>query len=520
MSTDFKTQRVKSSALIASKSDGSKASFIIYSASNSSNSSGGISDSNMLSGVGLDTFLFVSGGIGERSSTNGTTTLFGGDLHVSGNLTVNGSSPGGGSPGGSNTQVQFNDAGSFGGDSGLIYNSTSKDLTISSGVTGSVLYGSSFITSSYLDLGVGDLAGTGDIRLTNNSSIVARNAANTQDISMISLDSSDNLHIGDGATNPSSLVMDVQSSAVFRLAGTYELALYPSYLDVVLPSIIFRDSETSPILKQGDSTGTGKGESLTLQAQNMSGVGSTGGNLVLSSGTGDNLDGSLQLSGSLVGITGSLDAPQGLSGSLTRLSDGTSYLVAGTGMSITSESNGSISLSATTEFSPDNDMFSLTNLLSGSSGPGSPTMGSDTPFTSGVRFIPLRARTITGVRFWAEYSSNQEITVKLWYDGSEVADSSETVLGGSRIHEVLFSTPYTVPTDLIGKRFIVSLFDEAGTGEYPKSTNAGDMPATPFVADPHYLIQKADIFANGDNEPDSDSSEYYMLDPIFQKITS
>ena len=35
------------------------------------------------------------------------------------------------SPGGSNTQVQFNNSGSFGGDAGLTFNATSNDLTVS-----------------------------------------------------------------------------------------------------------------------------------------------------------------------------------------------------------------------------------------------------------------------------------------------------------------------------------------------------------------------------------------------------
>ena len=42
---------------------------------------------------------------------------------------------GGGTPGGSNTQVQFNDAGSFGGDSGLTYNKTTDSLTLAGNQT-------------------------------------------------------------------------------------------------------------------------------------------------------------------------------------------------------------------------------------------------------------------------------------------------------------------------------------------------------------------------------------------------
>lgn len=41
----------------------------------------------------------------------------------------------GGSPGGSNTQVQFNDSSAFGGDSGLTFNKTTKLLTIGAGIT-------------------------------------------------------------------------------------------------------------------------------------------------------------------------------------------------------------------------------------------------------------------------------------------------------------------------------------------------------------------------------------------------
>ena len=52
-----------------------------------------------------------------------------------------------------------------------------------------------------------------------------------------------------------------------------------------------------------------------------------------------------QFSGN-VGITGSLGATLGLSGSLTRLTDGSSYLVAGNNVTITSQSNGQITISS------------------------------------------------------------------------------------------------------------------------------------------------------------------------------
>jgi hypothetical protein len=115
---------------------------------------------------GSDTGFFVSGSIGSRGvADSGGTSLFGGDLYASGvsyfanglsgsltrltdgtsylvagaNVTIttgsNGSvtiastgGGGGGTPGGSDTQVQFNDGGSFGGDADLTFNKTTNVL--------------------------------------------------------------------------------------------------------------------------------------------------------------------------------------------------------------------------------------------------------------------------------------------------------------------------------------------------------------------------------------------------------
>lgn len=49
---------------------------------------------------------------------------------TTGDIAALGGGPGGGTPGGSDTQVQFNDAGSFGGDPGLTYNKTTNVLSL------------------------------------------------------------------------------------------------------------------------------------------------------------------------------------------------------------------------------------------------------------------------------------------------------------------------------------------------------------------------------------------------------
>ncbi len=91
MATDFRSQRIRTNALIASRSDAGNASFIIYSGSAASNFSGGISNSDMLTGVGTDTFLFVSGTRTNdvhmrRGNPKSAVALFGGDLVVSGTI--------------------------------------------------------------------------------------------------------------------------------------------------------------------------------------------------------------------------------------------------------------------------------------------------------------------------------------------------------------------------------------------------------------------------------------------------
>jgi hypothetical protein len=66
-----------------------------------------------------DVFYLSTGPAQYNCSATDTWTVVGGG--------------GGGSPGGANTQVQFNDSGSFGGDAGLVYNKTTNVLTVTSG---------------------------------------------------------------------------------------------------------------------------------------------------------------------------------------------------------------------------------------------------------------------------------------------------------------------------------------------------------------------------------------------------
>jgi hypothetical protein len=82
MAKDFKAGQLRSAKLIGSRSDSSNASLLIYSESKATDQAGSHSAA-MVSNVGSDVFLFVSGNIGKKGAKSGVT-LFGGDIVVSG----------------------------------------------------------------------------------------------------------------------------------------------------------------------------------------------------------------------------------------------------------------------------------------------------------------------------------------------------------------------------------------------------------------------------------------------------
>ena len=168
--------------------------------------------------------------------------------------------------------------------------------------------------------------------------------------------------------------------------------------------------------------------------------------------------------------------------------------------------------SGSSSFLSTNATYSLAANLSGSSGA---TMGSYTQFTAGIKFMMLRPRTITGVRLWNNLTTDTSFKISLWdHHQNRLTSVSQTISAGEQMHSISFSSPYTISESQVGKELYVTFYHETGTA-YPKTTSNMYVPATPFIADPHYLILSYNLYGMGDSFPSSTASEYYMIDPVF-----
>ena len=126
---DFKARQIRTNQVINSGSSLTSP-LLIYGLGSATNDSGGFTAANFV--TGSNTWFYISGAIGSAlpGGTSYGTVTFGGDVQISGTL-YGGNISGSGSPGGSNTQIQFNDAGSFGGESALTWQKAPNILTLS-----------------------------------------------------------------------------------------------------------------------------------------------------------------------------------------------------------------------------------------------------------------------------------------------------------------------------------------------------------------------------------------------------
>ena len=143
MSADFRTRQLRVSQIVNSGST-STTPLLIYGLGSATDDSGGFTASHF-SATGSDTWLFISGTSGAKGSASRGVVTFKGDVVISGTI-YNGAgaaystSGGGGTPGGSNTQIQFNSGSIFSGSQYFTFNYTSSSLQNGFAVVASGLY--------------------------------------------------------------------------------------------------------------------------------------------------------------------------------------------------------------------------------------------------------------------------------------------------------------------------------------------------------------------------------------------
>jgi hypothetical protein len=139
----------------------------------------GISGSGVLQNVGnayIGGTLNVTGGVAFPGLSSGSVAGPGSYLGVnaSGLLVLDESAGGGGTPAGSSTQVQYNDAGSFGASAGMTYNKTTNTLFLTNvsasstlHVVGATSFGAAVAATGSITAGTSFIIGAADINETD-----------------------------------------------------------------------------------------------------------------------------------------------------------------------------------------------------------------------------------------------------------------------------------------------------------------------------------------------------------------
>ena len=368
MTTDFKATQVQTNKIIVTGSfagDGSNQLLIYnYAADDSGSPNQGQIDPakfDTSSGLGSDVFLFVSGGVATRGTGESYgVTVMGGDLHVSGNLTVDGTSPGGGGGGGNDywqsteIDVIFN-TGSIRQGTNVIIDSPAVNSIIFSSDNNARVYGgvSNAIISSYgsevrdtpADINFPDIVGFNTI-VSDYSSVIDGGP-----VGIVGIGNTERNFIGAGAGHL------IESGSAYNaiLGSAFVNISSGSILNSVLATSDFPNPTVTTIYKTINSAIIAGGPNIISSSDGNPLVSSAiiGSNWTITSSRtyaiGDTINAAQVLisASNGVDITGQTKFYTGLSGSLTQLTDGSSYMVAGSGISISSASNGAVTISTT-----------------------------------------------------------------------------------------------------------------------------------------------------------------------------
>tara|TARA_Y100000992_G_scaffold278004_1_gene223234 strand:+ start:1058 stop:2803 length:1746 start_codon:yes stop_codon:yes gene_type:complete len=255
-----------------------------------------------------------------------------------GQITIASTGGGGGTPGGSNTHLQFNDGGSFGGDVDLTFNKTTNALETAGFVTASLGFSGS-LTS--LTDGTSYLVAGDNVTITSasNGQVTIASAIG---ITELSEDTSPELG-GQLVTGDHKIAFGTGNNTseidfTYNGGGNFTSIASVKSIDMFLD------------LNGGDSGQKFRIFNNLQPASSYAGGTNTDANAIFMVREEGN-----------VFTKGYVTASMGFSGSLTQLTDGSSYIKASSGISVSSASNGSITLKTSKEMVFNELLGGITN---------------------------------------------------------------------------------------------------------------------------------------------------------------
>jgi hypothetical protein len=334
---------------------------------------------------------------------------------------------------GSDTQLQFNDGGTFGGDAGLTYNKTTDTLT---GVTGSFF---SLSTSGNSSVG-GALTVTGASTLNGNVTVgdasadtVTVNGTTTFAGAAVTTTFAGDVAVNGGDVTTSAttfnLVNGTATSVNFAGAGT-DVNIGSTTGNLYLKNATTNVSGNivtagDVAVNGGDITSSATTFNLLNSTVTSLNVGGAATAVAIGASTGQTaIKNNLIVTGSTVlgdsasdtlSVSGPATFSQGLSGSLTKLSDGSSYLIAGSNISLVTGSNGAVTISTSA------DITSVT------AGTGLTGGGSTGDLTLGINDAVVA--TISGSTFTGAVKFNAGLSGSL----TKLTDGSSYIVAGNNV---------------------------------------------------------------------------------------
>ena len=146
---------------------------------------------------------------------------------------------------------------------------------------------------------------------------------------------------------------------------------------------------------------------------------------------------------------------------------------------------------------------------------GAAVVGGD--LTTGARFVALQPCVIYGVRYNDIITTDpHSIKASVWDSGgTRQATETEVHAGATGISDIMFTTPWVVPSSEVGKTLTVSIYETTGTS-YTRELTTADPGTFPFSVGPILLLEGPGRYDTGDVRPTASglANIRYGLSPI------